>query len=228
MLKQTTTALCALSLALAANATEPARFTVTTNLLAPKPISPLLYGNFIELGYGVQVEPMMAQMFFNRSFEPFLPYKAISVEWFDLWNDPRDHSKGYKTDWTGEDWYHSGYEHNPWFVAPGTGGRLPIDDHATFIITNGVGVNASIRPEAGGSGHGVQHLANDGRRRDDRHLVRAAHDLVNLQKQRPTEPSAGMVAREVLFFETARFEQDHRQRVPEHHHDRRAGGRREI
>ena len=158
MLKQTTTALCALSLALAANATEPARFTVTTNLLAPKPISPLLYGNFIELGYGVQVEPMMAQMFFNRSFEPFLPYKAISVEWFDLWNDPRDHSKGYKTDWTGEDWYHSGYEHNPWFVAPGTGGRLPIDDHATFIITNGVGVNASIRPEAGGSGHGVQHL----------------------------------------------------------------------
>jgi alpha-L-arabinofuranosidase len=80
------------------------------------------------------------------------------VEWFDLWNDPRDHSKGYKTDWTGEDWYHSGYEHNPWFVAPGTGGRLPIDDHATFIITNGVGVNASILPVGGGAGHGTQHL----------------------------------------------------------------------
>ncbi len=41
---------------------------------------------------------MMAQMFFNRSFEPFLPYKTISVEWLDLWNDPRDHGKGYKTD----------------------------------------------------------------------------------------------------------------------------------
>src|SRR5512137_2055374 len=131
-------------------AVEPARFTVTTNLLAPKPISPLLYGNFIELGYGVQVEPMMAQMFFNRSFEPFTPYKPISVEWFDLWNDPRDHAKGYKTDWSGEDWYHTGYEHNPWFVAPGRGGRLPIDERSTFIITNGFGVNARLTPQPGG------------------------------------------------------------------------------
>jgi hypothetical protein len=32
-------------------AAESVRFTVTTNLLAPKPISPLLYGNFIEPGY---------------------------------------------------------------------------------------------------------------------------------------------------------------------------------
>ncbi|MCX6887744.1 MAG: hypothetical protein NTX27_22220 [Verrucomicrobia bacterium] len=139
-------------------ASEPARFTVTTNLLAPKPVSPLLYGNFIELGYGVQVEPMMAQMLFNRSFEPFTPYKTISIEWFDLWKKPGDPGKGYKTEWTGEDWYHSGYEHNPWFVAPGTGGRVPIDDHSTFIITNGVGVNARLTQQPGGSGHGTQHL----------------------------------------------------------------------
>jgi alpha-L-arabinofuranosidase len=142
----------------AVTASEPAQFAVTTNLLAAKPISPRLYGNFIELGYGVQVEPMMAQMFFNRSFEPFTPYKTINIEWFDLWNKPGDPGKGYKTDWTGEDWYHSGYEHNPWFVAPGTGGRLPIDDRSTFIITNGIGVSATLTPLRGGSGHGTQHL----------------------------------------------------------------------
>jgi hypothetical protein len=104
-------------------AAEPASFTVTPELMAPKPISPRLYSNFIELGYGIQVEPMMSQQFYNRSFEPFTPYKTINIEWFDLWNDPQNPSKGYKNDWTGEDWYHTGYEHNPWFVAPGTGGR---------------------------------------------------------------------------------------------------------
>jgi alpha-L-arabinofuranosidase len=140
-------------------AAEPASFTVTPDLMAPKPISPRLYSNFIELGYGIQVEPMMSQQFFNRSFEPFLPYKTINIEWFDLWNDPQNPSKGYKNDWTGEDWYHTGYEHNPWFVAPGTGGRLPIDGNSTFIIQENSSLNASIRPEKeGGSGHGVQHL----------------------------------------------------------------------
>jgi hypothetical protein len=123
------------------------------------PISPRLCSNFIELGYGIQVEPMMAQQFYNRSFEPFVPYKTINIEWFDLWNDPQNPSKGYKADWTGEDWYHSGYEHNPWFVAPGTGGRLPIDDKSTFIIEENSSLNATIRPEKeGGSGHGKQHL----------------------------------------------------------------------
>lgn len=139
-------------------AAQAERFTLTTNLLAPKPISPRLYGNFLELGYGLQVEPMMAQMFFNRSFEPFTPYKPISIEWFDLWHDPRDPAKGYKTDWTGEDWYHTGYEHNPWFAAPGSGGRLPIDEQATFIITHSPLVNVVLRTEPGGSGHGRQCL----------------------------------------------------------------------
>jgi alpha-L-arabinofuranosidase len=134
------------------------RFVITTNLLAPKPISPLLYGNFIELGYGVQVEPMLAQMLFNRSFEPFKPYKPISVEWFDLWHDPRNQAKGYKTDWSKEDWYHSGYEHNPWFAAPGDGGHVPIDDHATFIVTNSARAQVTLVPEPGGSGHGSHCL----------------------------------------------------------------------
>ena len=74
-----------------------------------QPISPLLYGNFIELGYGLQVESMWSEMFFNRSFEPFSPYKAINKAWFDLYNDERDPAKGYERDWSGFDWYHSGY-----------------------------------------------------------------------------------------------------------------------
>jgi hypothetical protein len=152
------TALCAAALQ-SGHAAESVQFTVSPEPLASKPISPRLQSNFIELGYGIQVEPMMAQQFFNRSFEPFLPYKTINIEWFDLWLDPQNPSKGYKTDWTGEDWYHSGYEHNPWFVAPGTGGRLPIDDKSTFIIQENSALNATIRPEKeGGSGHGAQHL----------------------------------------------------------------------
>lgn len=131
-------------------------FTVLADEMTDTPISSLLYSQFIELGYGIQVEPMWGEMLFNRSFEPFRPYKDINVEWFDLWNDPRDHTKGYKTDWSGEDWYHSGYEHNPWFVCPGEGARLPIDEKSTFIIARSPNLDVVIRPETGGSGHGVQ------------------------------------------------------------------------
>jgi alpha-L-rhamnosidase len=139
-------------------AASPTTFTVTPEPLASKSISPRLYGNFIELGYGYQVEPMWAEMLFNRSFEPFKPYKSISVEWFDLWNDPGDQSKGYRTDWREEDWYHSGYEHSPWFAAPGRGGAPPIDEQSTFIVTESPESSARLTPLAGGSGHGVQHL----------------------------------------------------------------------
>ena len=62
---------------------------------------------------------MWSEMFFNRSFEPFPSYKWINKELYDLWIDPKYPDKGYKVDWSQEDWYHSGYEHNPWFCISG-------------------------------------------------------------------------------------------------------------
>ena len=123
-------------------AQKPDQFTVTDKIMADKPISPLLYSNFIELGYGIQVEPMWAEMLWNRSFEKFIPYKHINKVWFDLFLDPKDHSKGYKTDWSSEDWYHSGYEHNAWFAAPGKAGNLPINEESTFFISESPGSSA--------------------------------------------------------------------------------------
>ncbi len=98
------------------------------------PISEKLASNFIELGYGLQVEGMAAEMFFNRSFEPFYPYRMINKLWYDLLENENDHSSRCETDWRVFDWYHSGYEHNAWFAFPGTAGHQLIEDNSTFVI----------------------------------------------------------------------------------------------
>jgi len=129
-------------------------FSVTPRELTATPISDILYGHFIELGYGIQVEPMWAEMFFNRSFELFPSYKWINKEWYDLWIDPKDPSKGYKTDWSSEDWYHSGYEHNPWFAVPGEEGKLEVVDDSQFIIEQSPARNVRIERVSDGAMHG--------------------------------------------------------------------------
>ena len=98
------------------------------------PISEKLASNFIELGYGLQVEGMAAEMFFNRSFEPFYPYRMINKLWYDLLEDENDHASRCETDWRVFDWYHSGYEHNAWFAFPGVAGHQLIEDDSTFVI----------------------------------------------------------------------------------------------
>ena len=98
------------------------------------PISGKLASNFIELGYGLQVEGMAAEMFFNRSFEPFYPYRLINKLWYDLLEDENDLASRYETDWRVFDWYHSGYEHNAWFAFPGVAGHQLIEDDSTFVI----------------------------------------------------------------------------------------------
>ncbi len=98
------------------------------------PISKKLASNFIELGYGLQVEGMAAEMFFNRSFEPFYPYREINKHWFDLHFDEKNWAGGFETDWRVFDWYHSSYEHNAWFAFPGTAGFQTIEDDSTFLI----------------------------------------------------------------------------------------------
>ena len=133
------------------------KFILTNTVINEKPASELLYGNFIELGYGLQVEAMWGEMFFNRSFEKFSPYSGVNIAWFDLWKDPKDHSMGYETDWRKFDWYHSGYEHNSWFAAPGFEGEFHIDDKSTFIINESPESGAAIQLMPGGM-HGETFL----------------------------------------------------------------------
>lgn len=138
---------------------SPDVFKITPNEIAKTPVSPLLYGNFIELGYGMQVEAMWGEMFFNRSFEAFYPYRDINKIWYDLIYDERDWSKGYEKDWSKSDWYHSGYEHNSWFAAPGISPNPSIiADSSTFIQTTTPERKVTLQAMKGGSGHGTQYL----------------------------------------------------------------------
>jgi alpha-L-arabinofuranosidase len=137
--------------------TENKVFKVTNLESASTPVSSLLYGNFIELGYGIQVESMWSEMFFNRSFEKFMPYRMINKLWYDVVYDEKDPSKGYESDWSKFDWYHSGYEHNSWFAAPGMPPKASlIDDTCTFIVTTTPVRKVVLSPVKGGSGHGEQ------------------------------------------------------------------------
>ncbi len=114
------------------------------------PISRKLASNFIELGYGLQVEGMIAEMFFNRSFEPFYPYRMINKLWFDLLEDENDHSSRCETDWRVFDWYHSSYEHNAWFAFPGVAGHQLIEDDSTFVIEKSPTADVRIGIVSGG------------------------------------------------------------------------------
>ena len=62
---------------------RPLRVTVTRDELAAKPISPMLYGNFIESGFGRQLDGMWAEMLFNRSFEEIPPFKDPVWGWLN-------------------------------------------------------------------------------------------------------------------------------------------------
>jgi alpha-N-arabinofuranosidase len=134
-------------------------YKITGKEISKEPISPLLYGNFIELGYGRQVEGMWSEMFFNRSFEAFYPYRSINKAWYDLYFDENHPEKGYETDWSKFDWYHSGYEHNEWYAAPGTPDKPSvITDTSTFIKCTSPLRKVVLIPKKGGCGHGSQYL----------------------------------------------------------------------
>ena len=133
--------------------TADLRYRITDKTTAATPISPLLYSHFIEVGFGYQIAPMQAERFFNRSFEPFFPYNGNTKNSFGLF------LKGgkYITDWSGEAWYHNGYEHNSWFAAPGNA-NIPatITDESRFFINESPMIDVLLQPEKGGCGHGVQ------------------------------------------------------------------------
>ncbi|MFC2117157.1 hypothetical protein ACFLSY_00765 [Bacteroidota bacterium] len=128
---------------------------ITTQTTATTPISPLLYSHFIEIGFGYQIAPMQAERFFNRSFEPFYPYNGNTKNSFGLFVNGEKNI----TDWSGEAWYHSGYEHNSWFAAPGKANKPTIiEDESTFFINKSSMINVFLQAEQGGCGHGVQSV----------------------------------------------------------------------
>lgn len=137
------------------------KLTATTQYHST-PISPKLASNFIELGYGLQVEGMIAELFFNRSFEPFYPYRLINKIWYDLLEDENDHSSRCETDWRVFDWYHSSYEHNAWFAFPGTAGHQLIEDDSTFVIERSPVADVHIAIVTGGChGEHAMQVIND-------------------------------------------------------------------
>jgi alpha-N-arabinofuranosidase len=71
-------------------------------MVADKPVSPLLYGNFIEMGFG-RCENLWAEMLYNRSFEEDEPF---TPDWVKFTKPQKEM----------EDWWHSGYEQQPWYL----------------------------------------------------------------------------------------------------------------
>src|SRR5437763_1233542 len=87
----------------ATNDTEILKVTVTSRELVRTPVSPLLRGNFIEHGFGRQVEMLASDMLFNPSFELLPPLHG--------WWGPAPGGDYHK-----EAWWHSGYAEKPWYV----------------------------------------------------------------------------------------------------------------
>ncbi len=99
------------------NPRPPVVFRVAADrLLSSRPISKLIYGNFIELGFARQVDGMWGQMLYNRSFENLPPASAIARQ-----------ERGPANDGTAA-WWHSGYEEKPWYTFTAAGKTdLPTD-----------------------------------------------------------------------------------------------------
>lgn len=95
----------ALSLALSMSSpllAQEMQCKIKNNVIVEKPVSPLLYGNQLEIGFG-RPENIQAEMLYNRSFEEDQPYTCTWVE-------------RTKPQLELEHWWHSGYEQPAWYL----------------------------------------------------------------------------------------------------------------
>lgn len=130
-------------------------YRVTPQTTAETPSSPLLFSHFVEIGFGYQEPPMMAEKFFNRSFEPIPPYNGKTKNSFGLLTS----DGGYIDDWSGEAWYHSGYEHDNWYVTPGKPGNPAIiRDDLNYFVTESPDINVVMELRGHGGIHGEQYV----------------------------------------------------------------------
>ena len=118
-------------------------FLVTKDEMAQTPVSDMLCSNFIELGFGYQVEGMWSEMLFNRSFEKSFQLTPETYEWFggnDVVGD----------DWREQDWYHSGYEHNRWYACPADERPPSMSPDCEFLIEKAPFYSLSVQRREGG------------------------------------------------------------------------------
>lgn len=82
-------------------------YKIKDSVVVKSPVSPVLYGNFIELGFG-RSENLWSEMLYNRSFEEDNP---VTCDWVTFTRARPEM----------EDWWHSGYEHQPWYLYKSAG-----------------------------------------------------------------------------------------------------------
>lgn len=118
-------------------------FKVSNCEMVDTQVSDMLCSNFIEVGFGYQVEGMWSEMLFNRSFEKIEQLTPATYDWFggkDVIGD----------DWTKQEWYHTGYEHNRWYACPSQDRTLSMAPDCSFIISRAPAYSIQIHQIEGG------------------------------------------------------------------------------
>ncbi len=118
-------------------------FRVTPERFADTPVDPLLCSNFIEVGFGYQVEGMWSEMLFNRSFEKFFQITPATYNWFGG-------DKVVGSDWSEQEWYHSGYDHNRWYACPAHDRPQSISPDSTFLVEKAPFYSLTVEQVEGG------------------------------------------------------------------------------
>lgn len=126
-------------------------FRITGNKQSDTPVSKMLCGNFIEVGFGYQVEAMWSEMLYNRSFEKACPITPATYDWFGGWNVVGN-------DWSQQEWYHSGYMHPRWFACPAMDRPESITPDCTFITEKAPFYSLTVERVKGGT-HGKSSLS---------------------------------------------------------------------
>ena len=112
------------------------------------PTSKRIFGNFIESGFGRQVNGMWSEMLFNRAFREIPPYKYATWEWLGINEDLYNNNAPF---------WHSGYEEFNW---------EPIGDptmsytsgHRTFKGLTSLKVKNTVNGKLSGLSQGGIHL----------------------------------------------------------------------
>lgn len=118
-------------------------FRITNERFADTPVSPVLCSNFIEVGFGWQVEAMWSEMFYNRSFEKPCPFTPAAYHWYGGWDNLGN-------DWRGQEFYHSGYDHPDWFACPAQERPFSMSPDSAFLVEKATGYALTVTREAGG------------------------------------------------------------------------------
>jgi alpha-L-arabinofuranosidase len=122
----------------------PVAVRISSRRLSEVPIERTIFGQFIEAGFGRQVEGMWAEMLYNRSFQTIPPFSQWTWDWLGLKPEAYNPAAPF---------WHSGYEENDWeLTAPNNSTRsrtLGTDTYkgkSSFVLTyDGGGTQGGLR-----------------------------------------------------------------------------------